>query len=101
LLRSFWVLLVMDLFTRRIIGFGVEPAWIDGVSVCRMFNCATAGQTKSRRLSTDHDPLFRFHRWLVNLRVLEVEEVKTIHTLQSTITSVCGTADRHYQARIS
>ena len=38
LLRSHWVLLVMDVFTRRIIGFGVAPAHIDGVSVCRMFN---------------------------------------------------------------
>ena len=29
-------------------------------------------------LSTDHDPLFEFHRWRANLRVLEIEEVKTI-----------------------
>jgi putative transposase len=78
LLRSHWVLLVMDLFTRRIIGFGVEPAYIDGVSVCRMFNCATAGQPKPKRLSTDHDPLFRFHRWLANLRVLEIDEIKSV-----------------------
>ncbi len=27
--------------------------------------------------STDHDPLFRFHRWRANLRVLEIEEVKS------------------------
>src|ERR1700681_3567679 len=40
LLRSHWVLLVMDVFTRRLIGFGVERANIDGVSVCRMFNHA-------------------------------------------------------------
>ena len=40
LLRSHWVLVVMDVFTRRIIGFGVERAYIDGVSVCRMFNHA-------------------------------------------------------------
>jgi transposase InsO family protein len=44
LLRSHWVLLVMDVFTRRLIGFGVERASIDGVSVCRMFNRAIAGQ---------------------------------------------------------
>ena len=36
LLRSHWVMLVMDVFSRRIIGFGVEPAPIDGLSVCRM-----------------------------------------------------------------
>ena len=33
-------MVVMDVFTRRIVGFGIEPAHIDGVSVCRMFNDA-------------------------------------------------------------
>jgi len=28
--------------------------------------------------TTDHDPLFRFHRWLANLRVLEIEEIKSV-----------------------
>ena len=78
LLRSHWVLVVMDVFTRRIIGFGVERAYIDGVSVCRMFNHAVAGQPLPKHLSTDHDPLFRFHRWLANLRVLEIEEIKSV-----------------------
>jgi len=59
-------MLVMDVFTRRIIGFGVERADIDGVSICRMFNCATYTESKPTRLSSDHDPLFRFHRWLAN-----------------------------------
>jgi len=30
-------LVIMDVCTRRIIGFGVERANIDGISVCRMF----------------------------------------------------------------
>ena len=38
-LRSHWVLLVMDILTRRIIGFGIGPACIDGMSACRMFQC--------------------------------------------------------------
>ena len=29
-------------------------------------------------ISTDHDPLFRFQRWLANLRVLEIDEIKTV-----------------------
>jgi transposase InsO family protein len=78
LLRSHWVLVIMDVFTRRIIGFGVERVYIDGVSVCRMFNDATAGQSLPKHASTDHDPLFRFHRWLANLRVLEIEEIKSV-----------------------
>ena len=39
-----------------------------------MFNQAIAGNVPPARISTDHDPLFRFHRWLANLRILEVEE---------------------------
>jgi putative transposase len=78
LLRSHWVLVVMDVFTRRIIGFGVERTHIDGVSVCRMFNRAVSNQPLPRHVSTDHDPLFRFHRWLANLRVLEIEEIKSV-----------------------
>jgi transposase InsO family protein len=78
LLRSHWVLVVMDVFTRRLIGFGVEPAATDGVSVCRMFNHAIARQSLPTHLSSDHDPLFRFHRWLANLRVLEIEEIKSV-----------------------
>src|SRR2546425_3637207 len=57
LLRSHWVMLVMDVFTRRIVGFGVESAGIDGVSVCRMSNRARADESLPRHASTDHDPL--------------------------------------------
>lgn len=78
MIRSYWVMVVMDVFTRRIIGFGVERAKIDGVSICRMFNHTTASAPMPVRVSTDHDPLFRFHRWLANLRVLEIEEIKSV-----------------------
>lgn len=43
-----------------------------------MFNQAIAGHELPRRVSTDHDPLFRFHRWLANLRILEVSEIKSV-----------------------
>jgi transposase InsO family protein len=78
LLRSLWVMVVMDVFTRRIIGFGVGRADLCGVSVCRMFNQIVAGTSPPRHLSSDHDPLFRFYRWLANLRILDVEEIKSI-----------------------
>jgi transposase InsO family protein len=66
----------MDVFTRRIIGFGVAVANLDGTVICRMFNRAIAKQTPPRCLSSDHDPLFRFHRWLANLRMLELMRSK-------------------------
>jgi hypothetical protein len=78
LLRSHWVLLVMDVWTRRLVGFDVERGNIEGVSVCRMFNYAIAGQVLPKRVSPDHDPLFRFHRWLANLRALAIEEIKSV-----------------------
>ena len=28
--------------------------------------------------SSDNDPLFTYHRWLANLRILEIDEVKTV-----------------------
>ncbi len=37
-LRSHWVLLVMDQYTRRIIGFGVQAGDLDGPTLCRLFN---------------------------------------------------------------
>jgi hypothetical protein len=38
-----------------------------------MFNRTIVGEGVPRRLSLDHDPLFTFHRWQANLRVLGVE----------------------------
>jgi putative transposase len=37
LLKSHWVLVIMDQFTRRIIGFGVHAGDVDGAALCRMF----------------------------------------------------------------
>src|ERR1035437_4586138 len=44
----------------------------------RMFNQAISEQGLPMRLSTDHDPLFRFHRWQANLRILDVETGQTV-----------------------
>ena len=77
-LRTHWVLVVMDQFTRRVIGFGVHSGIVDGVAVCRMFRRAIRGHSLPKYLSSDHDPLYRFHQWQANLRVLEVTEIKTV-----------------------
>jgi putative transposase len=78
-LRSHWVLVVMDQSTRRIIGFGVQAGTVDGVALCRMFNRAIRGQRQlPNYLSSDNDPLYRFHQWQANLRILEVTEIKTV-----------------------
>jgi transposase InsO family protein len=42
-----------------------------------MFNKIVSGITPPKYLSSDNDPLFEYHRWQANLRVLEVDEIKT------------------------
>ena len=76
-LRSDWVLVVMDQFTRRLVGVGVHRGLVNGADLCRMFNAAIHGRGAPRHLSTDHDPLFEAHRWTANLRILE-DEIKTV-----------------------
>jgi putative transposase len=68
----------MDQFTRRIVGFAVHRGVVDGIALCRMFNRVIHTQTPPKYLSSDHDPLYRFHQWQANLRVLEVKEIKTV-----------------------
>jgi len=70
LLKTHCVLVVMDQFTRRIIGFGVHAGDVDGVGLCCLFDKATLALNKSRCLSTDNDPLYEYHRWKSNLRIL-------------------------------
>jgi len=77
-LQTHWVLVVMNQYTRRIIGFGIQSGDVDGVTLCCMFNCAISKQDVPWYLSTDYDPLFRYHRWQANLRILEVAEIKSI-----------------------
>lgn len=99
LLKSHWVMVVMDQFTRRIIGFGVHVGDVDGRALCRMFNEAGTGMGAPKYLSTDNDPLFLFHPWKANLRILEVEEVKTVPYVPVShpfVERLIGTVRREY-----
>ena len=51
---------------------------MDGLALCRMLNRAIRGQSLPKYLSSDHDPLFRFHQWQASLRILGVTEIKTV-----------------------
>ncbi len=78
ILKSHWVMVVMDQYTRRIIGFAVHAGALDGPVVCRMFNGIFGRSTSPRYLSSDNDPLFLFRQWNANLRILDVTQVKTV-----------------------
>ena len=71
-------MVVMDQYTRRIIGFGVHAGSVDGKALCRMFSEATSGQGWPTHIGSDNDPLFQYHRWKANLRVLQVDEIKSL-----------------------
>ena len=44
-----------------------------------MLNRAIRGQLSlPKYISSDNDPLYKFHQWQANLRVLEVTEIKSI-----------------------
>jgi putative transposase len=77
-LKTHWVMVVMDQYTRRVVGFAVHAGNVDGPAACRLFDEATAGQGWPERVSSDNDPLFQYHRWKANLRVLEIEDVKSL-----------------------
>ena len=78
LLRSFWVMVVMDVFSRRISALAL-PRLIStarssvGCSIAR-----SPGRPHRNIFPQINDPLFRFHRWLANLRILEIDEIKAI-----------------------
>jgi transposase InsO family protein len=78
LLNSHWALVIMDQFTRRIVGFGVHAGDVDGITLCRMFNSAISSRGSPKYLSSDNDPLFLYHQWQANLRILGADEIKTI-----------------------
>ncbi len=78
ILQSHWVMVVMDQFTRKIIGFAVHAGSSNGPTVCRMFNSIVGSSAIPRFLSSDNDPLSKFRRWKANLRILDVVEVKTV-----------------------
>ena len=78
ILRTHWVMVVMDHCRRRIIGFAVHSGSPDGPAVCQMFSRIVSGSAPPTYLSSDNDPLFEFHRWKANLRILDVEEIKTV-----------------------
>lgn len=69
----------MDQYTRKIVGFAIQSGALDGPAVCRMLSQIIAAAPRvPDSLSSDHDPLFEFHRWKANLRILEIAEIKTV-----------------------
>ncbi len=65
-------MVVIDQFSRRIIGFAVHIGDPDGKAYCVMFNKIISGKPPPKYLSSDNDFLFLFYRWKANLRILDL-----------------------------
>ena len=91
-LRSHWVMVVMDVFTRRIIGFGVERADPCGASICRV-------QPDHRRKVASSVPEFR-PRPIISFPSLARQLAHTrgrrdqVDPVRTRVPSIRGTADR-------
>ena len=77
-LKSHWIMVIMDQYTRRIIGFSVHAGDLSGSAICSMFNNVILKHRFPKYLSTDHDPLYRFHRWQINLEMFKIDEIKSV-----------------------
>jgi len=98
-IKSYWIMIVMDQFTRRIMGFATHGGDLNGVTICCMFNKIIACKQPPTHLSSDNDPLFQFYQWKANLRILEIKEIKTIPSVPCShpfIERLIGTIRREY-----
>lgn len=77
-LKTHWIMVVMDQWSRKIIGFAVTKGQVTGESLCQMLNLIAPLDISPKRLSHDHDPLFRFHQWARNMDILGIEEIWTV-----------------------
>jgi hypothetical protein len=99
ILNTHWVMVVLAQYARRIVGFAVHTGTVDGPAVCRMFGRIISANSPPTYLSSDNDPLFEFHRWKANLRILEIEEIKTVPYVPMShpfVERLIGTIRREY-----
>jgi transposase InsO family protein len=101
-LKTHWVMLVIDQFSRRIIDFAVHKGSPNGEAICQMLNKISYGNSLPKILSTDNDPLFEFYRFKANLRILEIAEVKSVPstpTSHAFVERTIGTTRREFLDR--
>ena len=99
ILRSHWGLVVMDHYTRRIVGFGIQAGTVDGRALCRMFTHAIRGLSASDapqlrpRPAVSVSPMVRQPAGAAGDRGEEC-------AVCAAVASVCRTVDRHAATRM-
>ncbi|MBI4328207.1 MAG: hypothetical protein HY674_23505 [Chloroflexi bacterium] len=103
LLKTHWILRVLDWDPRRIIGCGVQAVAGDGPALCRLFHQALSGQGRPQRLSVGHDPWFECKRGQTHRRVQAIESVRRVPYTPlspSFMERLIGTVGREYLDRL-
>jgi transposase InsO family protein len=104
LLHSHWIMVVMDQYSRRIVGYAAMKAdALTGEDICCMFNRILADLQPPKRLSHDNDQLFYFHRWQTNMDILEVREIWSVPYVPMShpyVERLIGTTRREFLDRI-
>ena len=54
-LKSHWVMVIMDQFTRRLVGFAIHKGDVTGIDLCCMFNKIICKQSLPKYLSSDNN----------------------------------------------
>ncbi|MDA7645382.1 integrase core domain-containing protein [bacterium] len=78
LLKSYSVMVVMDQFSRRIIGFDVHRGDVGGEALCSLFREIAANIPTPKYLSLNNDPLYRFDRWAPELESMMINPIYSI-----------------------
>ena len=78
LLQSYWIMVVLDQKTRRIVGFAVNRGAMTAENAVEMFFEIAANNPNPIHLSTDNDPLFKAYLWKFVLSCCEIDEVKSV-----------------------
>lgn len=102
-LNTYIVMTAVDVYSRKIIGFSVKRFPIDGGDVCQMFQEICRNKLLPKRISTDNDPLFLYRQWGANLRIAEIDEVKSVPYAPLShpfVERVIGTMRREFLDRI-
>ena len=78
LLKSYSIMVIMDQYSRRIIGFAVHRGDFGGEVLCSMFREIVSNIPTPKYLSLDNDPLYRFDRWAPELESMMINPIYSI-----------------------
>ena len=95
-LRTHWVLVVMDQYTRRVIGFGVQAGVVDGIALS-MFNQPFEGTVRCR--STSAPTTIRFIGLSNGKRICESYSSPYVPLSHPFVERLIGTIRREYLDR--